>query len=110
MTRVPTFTPLLGLPQEMKCVAKIVEIDVRKRVNPGMSLREAKEHGDKAAFSQPKVLGVLSPCDMTPRFLETTNEAFQIMIGMRQQGLLHVLKQLRRKCSSDLLNRHYQGL
>ena len=85
MTRVPTLTPLLGLPQEMKCVAKIVEIDVRKRVNPGISLREAKEYGDKAAFSQHKVLGVLSPCAMTPRLLDTTNEEFQII--RHYQGL-----------------------
>ena len=105
MTRVPTFPPLLGLPQAIEGVANIVAIAVWKRVTPGMSWREAKEHGDTAAFAQHKVLGVLSPGDMTPRFLETTDEEFQIMIGMRQQGWLHGRTQLRRQCDSALLKR-----
>jgi hypothetical protein len=83
MTRVPTPTPLLGLPQEIECRAKIVEMDVWKRITPGMSLREPKQLGAKAAFAQPKVLDVFSPCDMTPRCLETTNAEFQLIMGTR---------------------------
>ena len=80
MTRVPTLTPLRGLPQEMTGVANIGEMDVRKRVNPGMSVREAKVYGDKAAVAQHKVLGgSVSRWDRTPRLLETTHAEFQIM-------------------------------
>jgi hypothetical protein len=72
----------------MEDVMKIVGVDPGKRVNPVVGLREAKQHGDKAAFSEDTCLGVLSAGDMTPRFLDTTNEEFKIIIGARQQWLL----------------------
>ena len=62
---------------------KIVEIDAGKCVNPTMGLREAKQDGYKAAFSQDKFLGILSAGDVTPRFFDATNEEFQIIIGAR---------------------------
>ena len=104
MTRGPTLTPRLGLPQEIACVAQIVELDVWQRGNPGIGVREAHEHGDQTAFAPHHVLGVLSPCDRTPRFLETPNEEFRIMMGTRQSWRLQVLQQRGRPCHRDLLN------
>ena len=62
-------------------MAAIVDIDARTRVIPVLSVREAKQHGHQAACSRHTVLGVLSACDGTPRVLDATHEAFQIMIG-----------------------------
>ena len=83
MTRVPTRTPLLGLPPEMACGATIVQSDVRQRVRPGRRLREAQPQGDQAAFSPQQVLGGGSPGEMTPRLLETTTAEVPIRLGRR---------------------------
>ena len=64
---------------------KIVEIDAGKRSTPIRGLREAKKNGHEAAFAEDKFLGVLSACDVTPGFLDTTDKEFQIIIGARQE-------------------------
>jgi len=84
-------------------VTEIVEIDVGESINPIRGLRKAKKNGHKAAFSEEKFLGVLSTCDVTARFLETTDQEFQIIIGARQERMFEVLKQMGRKGHGDLL-------
>jgi hypothetical protein len=80
---VPALAPFSRLPQEIEGVMKSVEIDLGKRINPVVGLGEAKQCGHKAAFPQNKFLGVLSASDVTPRFLDATNEEFEIIIGTR---------------------------
>ena len=82
---------------------KIVGIDPGKGRNPVVRLREPKQDGHHTAFSENKFLGVLSACDMTPGFLDTTNKEFEIVIGARQEWLLDVLKQMGSKSQGDLL-------
>jgi hypothetical protein len=77
---LPALTPLIRLPQEIEGVMKIVEIDLGKSVNPVVGGGEAKQHGYKAAFSQNKCLSVLSASNVTPGFLDATNEEFEIII------------------------------
>ena len=81
----------------MEDVMKIVGVDPGKRVNPVVGLREAKQHGDHAAFSEDTCLGVLAAGEMPPRLLDTTHAAFQIMSGARQQGWLEGLKEMGRQ-------------
>ena len=57
------------------------EVDLGKRITPMGGLGEAKQRGHKAAFPQDKFLGVLSTSDVTSRFLDATNEEFEIIIG-----------------------------
>jgi hypothetical protein len=79
-------------------------MDAGKSLNPMSGFRAAEKNRHKASFSEDKFLCVLSAGDVTPRFLDTTNEEFQVIIGPRQQWLRHVLKAMRRQCSGDLLN------
>ena len=51
-------------------------IDLGKHINPIGNLRETKQDGHKAAFPQDKFLRVFSACDVTPRFLDATDEQF----------------------------------
>lgn len=66
---------------------KVVGIDAGKRVNPVVSLREAKKNGHHTAFPQNKCLGVLSTCGVPSGFLETPNKKFEVIISARQEGL-----------------------
>lgn len=50
MASVPALTPLVRLAQQIEGEMKIVGIDPRKRSNPVVGLREAKQHGHKATF------------------------------------------------------------
>ena len=83
---------------------KIVGVDPGKRVNPVVGLREAKQHGDHAAFSEDTCWGVLAAGEMPPRVLDTTHEAFQLMIGARQPWWLEVLKEMGRQGQGHLLH------
>src|SRR5262245_9470142 len=103
MASVPALTPLVRLAQQLEGMMKIVGIDPRERLNPVVGLREAKQHGHSATFPEDQFLGVLSARDVTSGFLDTTHEAFEIMSGTRQPGLLQVIKQLGSQRDSDLL-------
>jgi hypothetical protein len=101
---VPALPPLSRLPQEIEDVLKIVGIDSGKRVHPVVGVREAKQHGHKAAFPEDKFLGILSASDVTSGFLDATNEEFEIIIGMSQQRFLKLRKQLGTKSDGNLLH------
>jgi hypothetical protein len=70
-------------------------------------VREAKQHGHKAAFPEDKFLGILSASDVTSGFLDATNEEFEISIGTRQQRLFQVRKQMGSKSDGNLLHVGY---
>ena len=80
-----------------------VEIDVGESINPMRGLRKAKKNGHNAAVSEDKFLGVLSTCDVTARFLETTDTEFQIISGARPERMFEVRKQMGRNGHGDLL-------
>jgi hypothetical protein len=111
-TSVPALTPLISLPQEIEAVMKLMGIDPGERANPIGGLREAQQQGHQAAFSEEKVLGVLSACDVTPGCLDTTTEEFQIIMGARQPWVLQGITQMGRQGQGDLLNvgRHMHQL
>jgi hypothetical protein len=89
--------------QAIEREVKSVGIDPGKGRNPVVRLREPKQDGHPTAFSEHKFLGILSACDMTPGFLDTTNKEFEIVIGARQEGWLDVRKQMGSKRPGDLL-------
>ena len=84
---------------------KIVAIDFGKRVNPVVGVGETKQHGDKAAFSQHTCWRVLSASDVTPGFLDATNEEFEVISGTRQQRVLQVIKQMGSQGDGNLRHR-----
>ena len=90
-------------------MTEIVEIDVGESINPIRGLRKAKTNGHKATFAEDTFLGMLSTCDVTARFLETTDQAFQIMIGARHERMCSGLKQMGRQGHSDRLDIGYSG-
>jgi hypothetical protein len=100
---MPALTPLIRLPQEIKGVMKLIGINPGKRLNPVVGLGKAKQHGHKAAFPKNKFLRFLSAGDVPSGFLDATNEEFKIIIGTRQQRLLHVLKKIGSTCHGALL-------
>jgi hypothetical protein len=77
MTSVPALPPLLGLPQAIEALIKIVGIDPGKRVNPIDGWGEAKQYGHRAAFPQDEFLGVLAASNVTSGFLDATNRHYQ---------------------------------
>jgi hypothetical protein len=87
----------------MKAVMKLIGIDPGKRVTPVVSVRAAKQRGHTATFPQDQCLGVLPARDVPSAFLDATNEAFEIMIGTRQQRLLQVRKEMGSKRDRELL-------
>jgi hypothetical protein len=100
---VPTLPSLLSLPEELAGVTESVAMDVGESLNPMRGLRKAKQNGHQVAFSEDKFLGVLSAGAVTARCLETTEKAFQIMIGARPARMFSVRKQLGRQGHGDLL-------
>ena len=80
-------------------------IDPRTGLNPAVRLRKAKPYGHKGAVPEDTCLGMLAARDVSSRLLETTNEAFQSMIGTRPQGWLPGLKQRGSTGDGDLLTR-----
>jgi hypothetical protein len=101
---VPALPPLSRLPQEIEDVLKSVGIDSGTRVHPVVGVREAKQHGHKAAFPQDTCLGILSASDVTSGLLEATTEAFEIMIGTRPQRLFQVRQQMGSQGDGHLLH------
>ena len=88
---------------------KLIGIDPGQRVTPVVGVREAKQRGHQATFPQDTFLGVLPAREVSSAFLDATNEAFEIMIGTRQQRWLQVLKERGSTRDSDLLHGgHYR--
>lgn len=104
MTSLPTFPPLVGVSQETEGLLKIVALDPGTRVNPGVGVREATQHGHQAPVPEDTGWGVLSASDVTSGCLETTTEAFEVISGTRQPRLLHVRKQMGSTRDRDLLH------
>jgi hypothetical protein len=86
-----------------------VALDVGERLNPIRGLRKANKNGHNAAFSEDTCLGVRSACDVTARLLETTDQAFQIMMGARPERVFYVRQQRGRQGHGDLLYRGHEG-
>lgn len=103
MASLPALTPLVRLSQQIEGVLKIVGIDPRERLDPGVGWREAQQQGHGAPLPEEKCLGVLSASDVTSGLLETTHEAFEIILGTRQQRLFQGIKQMGSKRDRDLL-------
>jgi hypothetical protein len=102
MASVPALTPLVPLSQQLEGMMNIVGLAPRKRLNPVVGLREAKQQGHQATFPEEKFLGVLSTSAVPSGCLATTNAEFAIILGTRQQRWLQVIKPMGSKRDREL--------
>jgi hypothetical protein len=105
MARMPAFPPLVRLPQETERLLNVVGIDAGTRVNPGVRVREAKQHGHQTAFPQHQGWGVLATGGMPSGFRETPHKPFAVMSGARPEGWRAERTQLGHKRHSARLHR-----
>ena len=90
---VPALTPLISVPHEQEEMMHLIGSDPGKRLNPGVGLGKATQHGHKAAFPQHQFWRGLPAGEVSARCFDAAHAEVTSSLGTRPQRWLHVRKQ-----------------